>query len=92
MKRLYPGVVHETAALRYFDPVNFAKRVNPRSRVEITRAGLGDYVCPPSGIAILYNNLKCKKSIRWVQGSTHGYVPEEKHQEFKLSSDVSEND
>ena len=58
--------VGETAALRYFDPVNFAKRVSPKCRVEIERAGLGDYTCPPSGIAVLYNNLKCPKKGNWV--------------------------
>lgn len=65
----------ETKALRYFDPVNLARRIGPTCRVEIVRAGLGDYCCPPSGLAILYNNLPCAASIRWVQGSTHGYVP-----------------
>lgn len=78
--------VGETEAMRYFDPVNFAKRVNPKCRVEITRAGLGDYCCPPSGIAILYNSLNCPKKINWVQGSTHGYVPTEEHQHFSLTS------
>ncbi len=82
--------VGETEAMRYFDPVNFAKRVNPKCRVEITRAGLGDYCCPPSGIAILYNNLKCPKKINWVQGSTHGYVPPEDHQHFSLTSQWGE--
>lgn len=77
--------VDETAALRYFDPVNMAKRVNSRCRVDITRAGLGDYICPPSGIAVLYNNLKCRKRISWVQGSTHDYVPTEKHQDFSVA-------
>ena len=86
MKRNYSGWgVDETEALRYFDPVNFAKRVSPKCRVEITRAGLGDYCCPPSGVAILYNNLKCPKKINWVQGSTHGYVPPERHQAFSLT-------
>jgi len=42
----------------------------------ISRAGLGDYVCPPSGLAILYNNIKSPKNIVWVQGSTHGFVPQ----------------
>ena len=87
MKRNFQGWgVEETEAMRYFDPVNFAKRVSPKCRVEITRAGLGDYCCPPSGIAILYNNLKCPKKINWVQGSTHGYVPPEEHQHFSLTS------
>lgn len=61
--------------LSYFDPVNFAKRVPATCRVEIPRAGLGDYTCQPSGLAVLWNNLKCPKSIIWVQGSEHGYVP-----------------
>ena len=78
--------VEETEAMRYFDPVNFAKRVSPKCRVTIVRAGLGDYCCPPSGVAILYNNLKCAKRINWVQGSTHGYVPTEPHQHFTLSA------
>ena len=88
MKRLINSwYIHETPALRYYDPVNLAKRVSPKCRVEITRAGLGDYCCPPSGVSILYNNLKCPKKINWVQGSTHGYVPPEEHQHFSLTSD-----
>ena len=62
-------------ALDYYDPVFMAKRIK-NARVEITRAGLGDYTCPPSGLAICYRNLATpKKSIRWVQGSSHGFVP-----------------
>ena len=61
--------------LGYYDPVNFAKRVPATCTVEIPRAGLGDYVCPPSGLAMLWNALKCPKKIVWVQGSQHGYVP-----------------
>lgn len=60
-------------ALGYYDTINHAKRI--KCPVEITRAGLGDYTCPPSGVAILYNNIKSPKKIRWFQGSTHGYVP-----------------
>lgn len=62
-----------TRALDYFDPINHAKRI--KCPVFITRAGLGDYTCPPSGVAILYNNIKSPKKIVYVQGSTHGYVP-----------------
>ena len=60
-------------ALNYYDSVFHAKRI--KCPVTITRAGLGDYVCPPSGLAILYNNLKAPKKIIWYQGSTHGFVP-----------------
>jgi hypothetical protein len=41
------------------------------------RAGLGDYCCPPTGLAKLYNNIPGNKEIRWMQGSEHGYVPPE---------------
>ena len=78
LKRIIdPWYIHETPALRYYDPVNLARRVNPKCRVEITRAGLGDYCCPPSGIWAMWNNLKCPKKCRWVQGSTHGHIPPE---------------
>ncbi len=76
-----------TPALGYYDPVNFAKRVPRTCIVDITRAGLGDYTCPPSGVAALYNALPCRKSIIWVQGSTHGYVPPEPHQTVTIKSD-----
>ena len=58
-------------ALRYFDTVNFAKRV--RCATKIQRSGLGDYVCAPSSVTILYNNLKNAKSrsIHYIQGSEH---------------------
>lgn len=62
-------------ALGYYDPVNMAKRIPKTCRVNIVRAGLGDYTCPPAGVAAFYNNLSCPKSVVWVQGSTHGYEP-----------------
>lgn len=62
-------------ALGYYDPVNMAKRIPKTCRVDITRAGLGDYTCPPSGLMAFWNNLACPKRIVWVQGSTHSYVP-----------------
>ena len=86
MKRIKDSwYIHETPALRYYDPVNLAKRISPKCKVEITRAGLGDYCCPPSGVAILFNNIPCAKKVNWVQGSTHGYVPPEKHQAFSVT-------
>lgn len=59
--------------MAYFDPVFAAKRV--RCPVEITRAGLGDYVCAPSSLAVLYNVLDVPKKIVWRQGWTHGWSP-----------------
>ena len=83
-RHIDPWYIHETPALRYYDPVNLAKRISKKCRVEITRAGLGDYCCPPSGVAILFNNIPGPKKINWVQGSTHGYVPPEPHQAFSI--------
>ena len=60
-------------ALDYYDSVFHAKRI--RCPIVISRAGLGDYTCPPSGLAILYNNITSPKTITWYQGSTHGFVP-----------------
>ena len=62
-------------ALDYFDPVFMAKRIK-KAEVNITRAGLGDYTCPPSGLAVSYNNLATpNKTISWYQGSDHGFIP-----------------
>ena len=66
--------VRWTPALGYFDPVHHARRMNPKLYCDVTRAGLGDYTCPPSGIAALYNALPCRKRIAWTQNETHGYV------------------
>ena len=62
-------------ALGYYDAANFAKRIPKSCRTVITRAGLGDYCCPPTGLAKLWNNIPGNKEIHWVQGSQHGYVP-----------------
>ena len=61
--------------LDYYDPVFMAKRIK-KAKVVITRAGLGDYTCPPSGLAISYLNLATPdKTIHWYQGSDHGTIP-----------------
>jgi cephalosporin-C deacetylase-like acetyl esterase len=58
--------------LGYYDTATMGKRIKCPTTIS---AGLGDYVCPPSGVSILYNNIKGPKSIEYVQGSTHGYNP-----------------
>ena len=73
-----------TDALGYYDAANFARRIPKTCYTFITRAGLGDYCCPPTGITKMWNNMTCPKKILWVQGSTHGYVPPEKHQDFVI--------
>ena len=62
-------------ALGYYDAAIFGKRIPKSCRTVITRAGLGDYCCPPTGLAKLWNNIPGNKEIHWVQGSQHGYVP-----------------
>ena len=64
-----------TEGMGYYDAANFAKRIPQSCLTEITRAGLGDYCCPPTGLAKLWNNIPGNKKILWVQGSEHGYVP-----------------
>ena len=67
-----------TEAMGYYDAANFARRIPTTCMTEIVRAGLGDYCCPPTGLAKLWNNIPGdNKKITWVQGSEHGYVPPE---------------
>ena len=75
-----------TSALSYIDGLNMAKRISTNTEIQII-SGLGDYVCPPSGHAILYNLLKEKYNVRWIlrQGHTHGYSPI-KQEEYTHSS------
>ena len=68
------GVPYSSPAMDYYDAAIHAKRV--KCPVVIPRGGIGDYTCPPSGVAVAYNNIKSPKKIYWVQGSTHGYIPE----------------
>lgn len=59
-----------TPALGYYDGANHAKRI--KGRVEIF-AGLGDYVCPPSGQIVMYNNISAPVKLTFAQGRTHGF-------------------
>ena len=77
-------------ALGYYDPINMARRIPKTCQTVIPRAGLGDYVCPPSGIAILYNNIPGPKKITWVQGSTHGWAPPQPNQTYTYSANGAE--
>lgn len=75
----------DAPGLAYYDGVNMAKRIT--CPVTIV-AGLGDYTCPPSGICVLYNNLKSAPSRRleFIQGKTHAYTPPS-GQRFVLKSE-----
>lgn len=67
--------VEWTPALGYYDAANMAPRIPATCRVEILFAGLGDYICPPSGVMAFYNRLSCPKRATFVQCATHGYFP-----------------
>ncbi len=60
-----------TPALGYYDGVNHAKRIECPVTIS---AGLGDYVCPPSGVMTLYNNITTPVTLNFFQGQTHGYT------------------
>lgn len=62
-----------TPAVRYFDTANNAAHL--RCPVTVVNAGLGDYVCPPSGITAMYNSIKTPKKIEYGQNRKHGYTP-----------------
>ena len=69
-----------TDALRYFDSANHAKRI--RGRVFID-SGLGDFVCPPTAQAVLYNNISTPKKIIFHQGMQHPHpMPDGKAYSF----------
>ena len=57
-----------TPALDYFDPVNFAARISCPVSID---AGWSDWVCPPSGIWVLYNRLRSTRKLILRQGLDH---------------------
>ena len=58
--------------LGYYDAANMAKRIKCETKIV---GGLGDYVCPPTGVCVLYNNIKAPKQLELIQGKTHEYTP-----------------
>ena len=59
--------------IRYYDTANFGRRVTCPVRIE---AGLGDYICPPSGVTSFYNVIPSdRKELHFEQNRTHAYCP-----------------
>ncbi|HBF15637.1 MAG TPA: hypothetical protein DDW30_08185 [Clostridiales bacterium] len=60
-----------TAALEYYDSVNFAKRLS--CDIYIDSAGMGDYIATPSGVMAFYNSIgpNVTKRITFKQNTTH---------------------
>ncbi len=54
--------------LAYYDPVHLARRINCKVWLG---AGLGDAVCPPSGVSVFFNTLTVPKEIEYIQGASH---------------------
>lgn len=60
--------------LRYFDTSISAAHLTCPVDIE---AGLGDYVCPPSGVYAMYKQIKAPKKLRFIQNKSHGsFIPE----------------
>ena len=68
-KRLDGWMPDYNDGIKYFDSTYFASMF--KGKVTIS-AGLGDYICPPTGIAALYNAYTCDKSISFRQCGGHG--------------------
>lgn len=60
-------------AMRYYDQLMTAKRLAGRDVCVRITAGLGDDICPPTGVYNMYRNLPCKKSIMFCQNKSHLY-------------------
>ncbi len=74
LKRLVGGwYIAYSPALNYFDVINHAKRANKNCKLNII-SNLGDYVCPPSGVWIAYNNFPGPKEMEIRQGCEHGFA------------------
>ncbi len=61
-----------TDALRYYDTINFARRVRCYTSID---AGLGDNVSTPSGIVAMFNAMTCPRTLSFTQNMTHYYTP-----------------
>ena len=80
---LSPWRLGYAPGLAYYDAIFHARRA--KCFVNVKRAGLGDDVCVPSGIAAMFNNLpEGRRRILWIQGARHGHVPPPPAQEIEL--------
>ena len=75
-KRLRGWRPEPDSGLAYFDTAIAAKHLKCSVYIE---AGLGDYICPPSGVSALYNGIAAEKKIDFIQGRTHSFTPPEKN-------------
>ena len=67
------GVEGEAVGLNYYDTANFGRFVTCDTEIS---AGMGDPLCPASGVSALYNNIRTNGSkiditLGFTQGRTH---------------------
>ena len=68
--------------------MNLAKRISPKTEFAITSFGLGDYICPPTGVMAMYNNVPCeKKCALGFQNMEHGAPVPRPRQMLQLVGD-----
>lgn len=60
--------------LRYFDTVAQGMQLKCPISIECY---LGDYVCHPKTVMVLYNSIKSEKHIKFVQSARHSYFAPE---------------
>lgn len=66
----------------YFDTAMLATMLD--APTDIPRASLGDEVCPITTITAIYNSIpeNARGEIRYIQNSSHGYLPDEEYQKW----------
>ena len=71
--------------LGYYDTANMARRMSPKAEFVMHSFGLGDYICPPTGVMAMYNNVPCeKKSAVGNQNAQHDYTMPNPRQTLKI--------
>jgi len=71
----------------YFDTAILATLLD--TKTNIPRASLGDEACPVTTMTAIYNSIpkKFRGEIRYIQNSSHGYLPDPEHQEWLVYND-----
>ncbi len=77
-----PCLTYYTAGMEYFDAAHLAGFIDVP--VRLTRVGLGDTTCAPTGIIAMFNNIPkgIYKEIRFIQNSDHGRMPDKDRQKW----------
>lgn len=71
----------------YFDTAILATLLD--TKTSIPRASLGDEACPVTTMTAIYNSIpkEYRGEIRYIQNSSHGYLPDPEHQEWLVYND-----